>query len=321
MSTWRKSFQRPVCIFLTKEDFKLTGRRFNTVGIDFEVDDSEYADDTAILFESRNDIIVYSPLLIAHFAKFGMEIHVGDHDKPDKPSKTEVLFVAKPPKSYADPVTYDNTNLSNIDLGNRTFFPVVEKFCYLGTFITRDCKDMYDVTIRIKKLETLLGHYARLFFSNKSISYEAKSAAYRSLILPILLYGAETWCLSESIYSHLRTFHHTCIRAMCRINRSQVFQFRISTNDLLERLSLKRIDQYICHRRLSWLGHVARMPFTRLPRKLLSSWVNIRRPREAPEFTYGRGVFKALKVVNVDKLDWFGLALDRDSWKHVIDGI
>jgi len=32
-------------------------------------------------------------------------------------------------------------------------------------------------------------------FSNKAISYEAKSAAYRSLILPILLYGAETWCL------------------------------------------------------------------------------------------------------------------------------
>ena len=42
MLTWRKSFDRPVCIFLTKNDFQLTGRRFNTVGTAFEVDDSEY---------------------------------------------------------------------------------------------------------------------------------------------------------------------------------------------------------------------------------------------------------------------------------------
>jgi len=60
------------------------------------------------------------------------------------------------------------------------------------------------------------------------------------------------------------------------------------------------------------------MPFERLPRKLLSSWVKNRRPRGAPEFTFGRGVFKSLKMVDVDRLDWFGLALDRDSWKNVL---
>ena len=180
---------------------------------------------------------------------------------------------------------------------------------------------MYDVTFRIKKAGNAFGSLRSSLFSNKSISYEAKSAAYVSLILPILLYDAETWCLTESTYSHLRMFHHTCIRAMCRVNRSHVFTFRISTNDLLERLSLKRIDQYVCQRQLSWLGHVARMPFTRLPRKLLSSWVNHRRPKGSPEFTFGRGVYKALKMVDVNKFDWFGLAIDRHSWKNVMAGI
>ena len=98
-------------------------------------------------------------------------------------------------------------------------------------------------------------------------------------------------------------------------------EYRISTNDLLERLSLKRIDQYVCQRQSSWLGHVARMPFARLPRKLLSSWVNNRRPKGSPEFTFGRGVYKALKVVDVNKFDWFGLAIDRHSWNDVIAGI
>ena len=99
-----------------------------------------------------------------------MEIHVGDYDNPDKPSKTEVLFVAKPPKSYTDPATYDNTDLTNIEFGNRNFFPVVEKFCYLGTFITRYCKDFYDVTNRIKKAGNAFGSLRSSLFSNKSIS-------------------------------------------------------------------------------------------------------------------------------------------------------
>ena len=63
------------------------------------------------------------------------------------------------------------------------------------------------------------------------------------------------------------------------------------------------------------------MPFARSPTKLLSSWVNNRRPKGLPEFTFGRDVYKALKVVNVNKLDWSGLAIDRHSWNNVIAGI
>ena len=55
------------CLYRTKEDFVLTGRRFSTKGSEFPVDDSEYADDTAVLFETRTDIEVFAPLLIFHF--------------------------------------------------------------------------------------------------------------------------------------------------------------------------------------------------------------------------------------------------------------
>ena len=80
-----KIFRSTHLFFLTKEDFKFTGRRLNTKGTSFEIDDSEYADDTAILFKTCNDVIVYSPLRIGHFHKFGMEIQVGDYDNPEKP--------------------------------------------------------------------------------------------------------------------------------------------------------------------------------------------------------------------------------------------
>ena len=319
MLTWRKLYDRPLCLFRTKEDFVLTGRRFSTKGSEFPVDDSEYADDTAVLFVSRSDTETFSPLLITHFQKFGMEIHVGDIRLPDKPSKTEVLFVSKPPKAYVNPITYDDVDLSPIKLGSHTYFPVVDKFSYLGSFISRDCKDHEDVTNRIKKAGNAFGALRMSIFSSRAITDEAKSTVYRSLILPILLYGAESWCLTQYLLRLLRNFHHSCLRAMCRINRSHVFLHRISTESLLARLNIEPIEFYVFNRQLSWLGHAARMSFDRLPRKLLSCWVYNRRLKGCPEFTYGRGVYKALKWFDIQKATWFDLLIDRGKWRKMIN--
>lgn len=63
------------------------------------------------------------------------------------------------------------------------------------------------------------------------------------------------------------------------------------------------------------------MSFDRTPRKLLSSWVNSPRPRGAPEFTYGRGIYKALRFAGIDKFDWFDLAQNRSLWREKVNNI
>ena len=138
MITWHKLHDRPLCVFRTKDDFCLTGRRVTSSGIDFEFPDSEYADDTAVLFESRNDLVTYIPLLLNHFNRFGMEVHIGDISLPNKPSKTEILFVSAPFKSYHDSNTFDGKNLSPIDLGDGKFIPITDHFCYLGRILCRE---------------------------------------------------------------------------------------------------------------------------------------------------------------------------------------
>ena len=85
----------------------------------------------------------------------------------------------------------------------------------------------------------------------------------------------------------------------------------------MKRVNLNSIDAYITRRQLRWLGHVARMDQVRMPRKLLTSWVRHKRPRGAPEFTYGRGVTKALKKVDVGKDQWYSLAQDRSVWRSI----
>ena len=319
MITWRKLHDRPLCVFRTKNDFCLTGRRVTSSGIDFEFPDSEYADDTAVLFESRNDLVIYIPLLLNHFNRFGMEVHVGDISLPDKPSKTEILFVSAPFKFYHDSNTFDDTNLSPVDLGDGKFIPITDRFCYLGRILSRDCKDTLDITNRIKRASNAFGALRKSIFSNANVSNKVKASVYESLVLPIALYGSESWCLTENLFNLLRLFHRNCVRAMCRVNLSHVRLYRISNEELLNRIGLSSIDSYITKRQLSWAGHVARMNFDRLPRKLLSSWVSCNRPRGAPEFTYGRGLKKALNKANVPVNNWFNLAQDRNVWKAMVN--
>ena len=98
-------------------DDKLTGRRFTARGEEFAVPDSEYADDTAVLFPTRQDLEDGVPKVMSYFAKWGMEVHSGNRaTHPVKESKTEILFVAKPASLYADSPTFDGADLSDINL-------------------------------------------------------------------------------------------------------------------------------------------------------------------------------------------------------------
>ena len=308
MITWRKTRTHPQCTFRTNNDYVMTGRRPNSRGDDFDFGDSEYADDTAVLFDSMESVLVDAPGIDSHFFRFGMEVHSGDYTS-NKDSKTKILFVSTRSTTNQPPLSKE------IKLDDSRFYPIVDSFSYLGTVLTSDCKDNEDVVNRIKNAGNMFGSLKKCLFINRKISLHVKGKVYQSLILPILLYGCESWCLTEALLRLLRLFHNRCARSMCGVTMLDVFQQRIHTEDLLNRLGLSVIDKYISTRQLRWAGHVARMGMERLPRKLLSSWVSNKRPIGAPEMTYGRSLFKTLKSANIDTKSWYELAMDRVQWR------
>ena len=318
MITWRAIHTRPLCIFHSKQDYVLTGRKFSDQGDEVAVADSEYADDTAVLFVSRASLVTSTPDMIKHFARFGMSVHVG---RGEQKSKSEALFVSAPLHCYDNPETYDGADLSDILLDDGTFIPIVALFCYLGSLLTRDCRDDADVEKRIEAAGGAFGALRKCLFSSTKLSFIAKRAAYTILILSILLYGCESWCLTEKLYCKLRTFHHRCIRSMCRVTRKHTRAHHISTIELLQRTGLESIDAIITRRQLRWAGHVSRMDYSRLPRRMLSSWVQHKRPRGAPQYTYGRGLVKALRKARIDTATWWGIAQDRNVWRDTINNI
>ena len=304
--TRRSTTNIPLCVFKTKNDAQMTGRSYRAYGEEFSLHDSEYADDIALIFDSREDSEIGIPLCMAHFSRFGMEVHSGPIE-PRETSKSVVLFCSKPPCMYNDPTTFDDVDLSDIVIGDR-YIPIVNEFVYLGSVITCDLSDEADVDRRIQKAGNAFGMIKKCIFSSSKIKLNVKANVYRTFILPILLYGVECWCLTEKLLNRLRSFHHRCVRAMCRVT-------------LLERLSFNSIDTYVCRQQLRWAGHVIRMPWSRLPRKIMSCWVRSKRPRGAPRFTYGRSLVKCMKKVDIDPVDWHVLAMDRLSWRRLLHNI
>ena len=92
----------------------MTGHSYHAYGEEYEIQDSEYADKTALVFDLREYANVGIPLCMSHFDCLGMKVHSGPPN-----SKSVVLFYSKPPCMYDDPATFDNADLSNVVFGDK----------------------------------------------------------------------------------------------------------------------------------------------------------------------------------------------------------
>ena len=133
--------------------------------------------------------------------------------------------------------------------------PVVSKFCYLGDMLSRSCDDAFAVSARVESAGKAFGALRKCVFASSSVSAAAKAAAYEGIVLAILLFGSESWCLPETLLHQLRTLHARCARTMCRVTRKHTWKHHISTENLTRRLGLDAADFYVARRQLSWLGH------------------------------------------------------------------
>jgi hypothetical protein len=146
--------------------------------------------------------------------------------------------------------------------------------------------------------------------------------AYEALVLSILLYGCECWNLTMKLRNQLRSFHRSCVRQMCN---SRIIDRR-KTKDLLSKIGLRPMDSYLRLRRLQWLGRMVRMDQKRLPRQLLFSWVNHKRPVGRPQKTYGHAIRDDLMAAaeaapsdiysDLQSESWIGLAADKVKWNR-----
>ena len=92
---------------------------------------------------------------------------------------------------------------------------------------------------------------------------------YSALIKSSLLYGAETWRLTENNKRRVEATEMDVLRRSSRISRKdRIRNVTIRQQTGLEETIIKEIE----HNQLTWYGHVQRMAEERLP-KIAMKWM------------------------------------------------
>jgi PAS domain-containing protein len=88
-----------------------------------------------------------------------------------------------------------------------------------------------------------------------------KVKIYRTIILPVVLYGCETWSLTLREERRLRVFENRVFRRVFGSKRDEVTGKwrKLHNEELSDLYSLPNIARVVKSRRMRWAGHVARV--------------------------------------------------------------
>jgi hypothetical protein len=140
---------------------------------------------------------------------------------------------------------------------------------------------------------------------------------YKTIILPVVLYGCETWSLTLRQEHRLRVFENRVLRRIFGLKRDEVTgEWRKLHNEELRDLySSASIIRIIKSRRMRWVGHVARMGKKRNAYRLLVGKIPLGRPR----CRWVDNIRMDLGERGWCDVDWIGLAQDRDKWRTLVN--
>jgi hypothetical protein len=115
--------------------------------------------------------------------------------------KTKYMIVSRHPNSGQN---------QNIRIANESFENVA-KCKYLGTTLT-DQNDIHDEIKSGLNSGNACYHSVQNIFSSCLISEQLKIKIYKTVILPVVLYGCETWSLTLREKQRLRVFENIVLR-------------------------------------------------------------------------------------------------------------
>ena len=204
--------------------------------------DQAYADDIALLSEDAHVMNRMTGKLAREAGRIGLEINL---------RKSKMM-------------TVQNSEDVRVELGE-DIIGEVDSFEYLGSVVYKDEDVRKEVGIRIGKAGSIFSKMKKIW-NSRGISLNTKIKLFNGTVIPIVMYGSETWKGLKDVENSLRVFESNCLRKIIDIRWYE----HITEEEVRTRSGQQNIVQRMRLQRWRYYGHALRMDEERLPKQLLS---------------------------------------------------
>jgi hypothetical protein len=191
----------------------------------------------------------------------------------------------------------------DIKIANRCFENVA-RFRYLGTTITN--QNLIQEEIKRRPNSGHACYYSgQNLFSSRMLSKNIKVRIQKTIILPVVLNGCETWSLTLREEHRLGVFENRVLRRIFGPKRDEETEgWRKLHNEELHKLySSRSIIRIMKSRRMRWTGNVARIGAKRNAYRILVGTPERKRPLGRPRRRWVNNIKIDLRMIVWGGLD------------------
>ena len=123
---------------------------------------------------------------------------------------------------------------------NGTQIACCDSFCYLGSLINGEGDSATEIRTRIAKAWVALNNLKRLW--NSKVRNKIKLRVFNAAVIPVVMYGSETWCQKKSDVRALTIFQYRALRSALNISALTRISHTTQTCLLIMIKSVLRIE-------------------------------------------------------------------------------
>jgi len=259
--------------------------------------DFDFADDVSLLVEMLEVIVLALTVMQEEGSTFGLQINW---------SKTKILQVPS------------STSSSTVQVADG-HVEVVDAFVYLGCLIDSSGGSRGEVLRRIGLARSCMNMLERRIWKS-SIRLETKLRLCQTYIVPVLMYGCETWSTTKYLLSRLDALDTWALRKILRIQYTR----HVSNAEVRRSTGFSPLSHLVTNRRLRLFGHIARSSPCEEHHRVLAACIRQippywKRSAGRPSHTWLRAIEADLGPLNVGLATAWRNATTRDEWRHIVD--